>query len=167
MSFSIHKRKRVSIDCQDYDEYEEYDKHGQGITGTGIGEPILLTEQHHKDSMSVQSIIRNAQKGVLSAHIKQYDGKYMDLPGEIDFLEAQNTIARAQEMWSTVPSNIRKHFDNDPGKYVDFMVNADNYDEIKKMGLDPSYIPEELRPKKEEIQPPIKQPVKPVKEENE
>jgi phage internal scaffolding protein len=132
MSFNVHKRTRIAVDLQDRDEN---------------GEIIMLTEQHHKDELDVKSIVRGIQKGVYSKHLKEFEGKYIDLPGSVDFLEAKNTITRAKEMWATVPSNVRAHFQNDPGRYVDFMSNPDNYDEIKKLGINPDYIPKEFRPK--------------------
>ena len=35
----------------------------------------------------------------------------------------------------TIPSDIRKQFDNNPGKFYEFVNNPDNKDELKKMGF--------------------------------
>jgi len=35
----------------------------------------------------------------------------------------------------TIPSDIRKKFDNDPGKFYEFVSNPDNKEELKQMGF--------------------------------
>jgi phage internal scaffolding protein len=146
MSFTAHqsKRKRVAIDCTDYDEN---------------GEPFTLVEQHHKDALDIKQIIRNAKKGIISNHLKKYDGQFMNLPNSVDYHGAQIVIAKAKEMWATVPAKVRASFNNDPSAYVDFMQNPENYEKIKDMGMNPDYFLEEFRPKKPE--PPEKLPKSP------
>ena len=35
----------------------------------------------------------------------------------------------------SIPSDIRKQFDNNPGKFYEFVSNPDNKDELIKMGF--------------------------------
>ena len=73
-----------------------------------------LTEQHHKDSCDIHTIMRKAHKTGLVEHVNQYQGTYMDMPGSVDFHEHMNIVAKANEMFESVPSEVRKKFGNDP-----------------------------------------------------
>lgn len=54
-----------------------------------------------------------------------------------DYHEAQNFIIASQEAFLTLPSEQRARFDNDPGKFLDFIHNNDNYDEAISLGFVP------------------------------
>lgn len=60
---------------------------------------------------------------------------YGDFSGVIDYQTALNSVLQAEESFSSVPSEIRRRFDNDPQKFLDFVVNPDNMDELRKLGL--------------------------------
>ncbi|AXL14605.1 internal scaffolding protein [Microviridae sp.] len=113
-----------------------------------------LTEQCHKDEVKIQNIMRKASREGIVRHVSKYQGQYMDMVSAPDFYEAQIQLANAQSMFETVPAQIRAEFDNDPGKYIDFMQNPENRENIEKMGLDASHLPEatQLPPKQEETQ---------------
>lgn len=100
-----------------------------------------LTEQHHKKSCDMHVILRQAEKTGVMQHVNAYAGQYMDLPSGVDFHQAQNIIAEANQMFETVPAEVRKKFGNDPAEYLDFMQNADNRDKMEAMGLDTSHLP--------------------------
>jgi phage internal scaffolding protein len=133
MSFSIHKRTRVSIDCNDYEKYDEKTK-------KGIGEPIKLTEQSHKNSCDIHGIMRRYEKTGVLEHTQKYEGKYGGFPGSIDFQEHMNIIIEAEKMFMTVPAKIRAQFNNEPGEFVDYMQDDKNYDQIKEWGFDVSHM---------------------------
>lgn len=100
-----------------------------------------LTEQSHKAACDIHNIMRKAQKTGLVDHVNEYKGSYMAMPNSVDFHEHMNIIAQANEMFESVPAEIRKKFGNDPGAFVDFMQDAANYERIQEMGLDPSHLP--------------------------
>ena len=141
MSFSVRKSKRVSIDFK-------------GDKG--------LTEQHHKDSCDIHTIMRKYEKTGALEHTAKYGGSYMDFPNSMQFHECMNIVAEAASMFETVPAKIRAKFGNDPAAFLDFMQDNKNYDEIEEMGLDPSYM---QRPVEEKPTKPA-EPAKPVDESN-
>lgn len=104
-----------------------------------------LTEQSHKDETDIRRIMRKARETGIVNHTSKYQGEYMDMATSLDFQEAQNLIASTNSMWETVPSDIRAQFDNEPGKFVEFMQDNANYQAIADMGLDTSHLtPPEL-----------------------
>lgn len=100
-----------------------------------------LTEQSHKESCSMQFILKKYAKTGVIEHTNQYQGQYMDLPGEMDLHQAQNIIATANSMFETLPAVIRADFENDAGKFLAFMQEPDNKDQIEAYGLSSSHLP--------------------------
>lgn len=130
MSFSQKDRRRVQIDFSDEQS---------------------LTEQHHKESCDINSILGRAQRTGVIEHVRASQGYYGTAPTGDDFQRHQNVVAKALSMFETVPSHIRREFDNDPAKYLDFMSQNKNYDAIEALGLDPSHL-EKPAPAKETLQ---------------
>ena len=46
-----------------------------------------------------------------------------------------NQIIAAQEAFNSLPSDIRKKFDNDPAEFLEFVSDEKNNDEMIQMGL--------------------------------
>lgn len=61
-------------------------------------------------------------------------GDFFNIP---DLMTAQNKLIEAQQMFDSLPSSIRKRFDNDPIAFVDFVSNEDNVDEMRELGILP------------------------------
>lgn len=101
-----------------------------------------MTEQHHKEACDIKNIMRKVEKEGILNHVAQYKGEYLNMATATDFREAMTVLADTNSMWETVPSRIRNEFANDPARYLEFMQNPDNYQAIKDLGLDPSYLPE-------------------------
>jgi phage internal scaffolding protein len=93
------------------------------------------TEQSHKSEVDINNIMKRAGAGELIAKVNALqEWKYDDVTNN-DFQEAMNAIIKARDTFSSVPSEIRKRFDNDPAKFMDFVRNPDNKSELVEMGL--------------------------------
>ena len=112
--------KKAVIDCQ------------QAILD---GEDILV-EQSHKDEVDINKIIKRHgidlinKTAALQAPTMQFD----DVTGN-DFQEAMNIILKAEGTFNSLPSELRKQFDNSPAQYLDFVQNPANSDQLIEMGL--------------------------------
>lgn len=100
-----------------------------------------LTEQNHKESCDIHSIMRKAQRTGVIEHNNQHAGSYSEYPQGIDFHLAMNTIAEANSMFESIPSHIRKEFDNDPSKFLDFIQNENNREAIEEFGFSTDHLP--------------------------
>jgi len=58
----------------------------------------------------------------------------MDIPA-IDYHEALNIVADAESMFEELPSTIRAQFENDPHKFLEFVQDPNNLDEMRELGL--------------------------------
>jgi phage internal scaffolding protein len=93
-----------------------------------------LTEQHHKDETDINKIVRKYNKTGLIDHLNQFEAKYADMTG-FDYQNAQNLIASANSMFEGLPSEIRNKFDNDPAKFMTFVDDPANAEQMVEMGL--------------------------------
>lgn len=101
-----------------------------------------LTEQHHRETVSIHSILKRYQATGVIDHVAKHQGTYFDYSEVPDFQTAQQMVADAHSMFETVPSEIRAEFGNDPAKFIDFMQNPENRNEIEAYGLDASHLGE-------------------------
>jgi phage internal scaffolding protein len=93
-----------------------------------------LTEQGHKKECDMNYILKDYQRTGLIKHAKENKGRYDDV-SPIDFQEAMLTVANARNMFEELPSNMRKRFANDPARFLDFVQNPANADEMRELGI--------------------------------
>lgn len=60
---------------------------------------------------------------------------YGDFSDVDDYHTMMNKIISAQEAFQELPVNIKKRFDQDPGKLIDFLNNPENREEAERLGL--------------------------------
>lgn len=104
------------------------------------------TKQSFAKECDINNIMARYAKTGLISHTNRYNGDYSDLTTQMDFHEATNLIHEAQQAFSSLPSGIRTKFDNDPGKFLEFVDNPENLDEIRELGLG---VPLERSPREE------------------
>jgi len=94
----------------------------------------IRVEQSHKDEVNINNIVKRHGMDLIAKTAALQQFKYDDNPNN-DFQETMNAILKAEKSFSSVPSEIRKQFDNDPAKFMDFIHNADNQQQLIDWGL--------------------------------
>jgi hypothetical protein len=97
------------------------------------GEEVRV-EQHHKDEVNINNIVRKHGIELISKVAALQSFEFDDVTGN-DFQESMNAMLKAKDTFEQVPSKIRKQFDNNPAKFLDFVYNPDNQDKLVEMGL--------------------------------
>lgn len=75
--------------------------------------------------------------------------QYGDVSGLKSFHDAHEVVQQAYDAFDTLPSQIRKKFDNDPLSIIDFLDNPANLEESYDLGLRDRPQP------KHEVKPPV------------
>jgi len=89
------------------------------------------TKQTFADETDVNWIIaKHTRMGTLS-HLEQWGGQYGDW-SDFDFQEAQNRIANANSMFEQLPAAVRKQFQNSPEKFLAYVTDPENKDDLAK-----------------------------------
>lgn len=65
-------------------------------------------------------------------------GNFADMP---DFHTALNRVKEAENQFMQLPSQIRRHVENDPGKFLDMVHDPTRKEELVELGLLPGHEP--------------------------
>lgn len=93
------------------------------------------TEQAHENDTNINKIMAKYVKTGEFPHTARGPGQYGDFASHADFHAAQNQILDARAQFMSIPAEIRREFDNDPGAFLDFINNPDNDEQAREMGL--------------------------------
>jgi len=94
------------------------------------------THQSMKDECDINRIMLKWQKTGVIEHANTYEGSYGDFSAITgDYHEHMNIVLAANEMFETLPSTVRKKFQNDPGQFLDFVSDDSNREEMISLGL--------------------------------
>lgn len=121
MSFTLYDmdgnpiRNRVVVDCSN---------------------DVPLTEQSHLEEVNINAIVKRHGIDLINKVAAMRTSEYMfdDVTGN-DFQEAMNILVKAGDGFSQLPSAVRKQFDNDPAKFLDFVQDSNNQEQLVEMGL--------------------------------
>jgi phage internal scaffolding protein len=110
----------------------EYDKE-QSI---GIdNKEITLTKQQFKDECDINNILKLFKdKGILPDMIKE-NAQYGDFSDVPTYQEAMDIVLHAEAQFGALPSHTRDRFGNSPEKFLEFVSDPKNAEEMVAMGL--------------------------------
>lgn len=94
------------------------------------------TQQHFKEECDVNLIMKRFERTGILDHLNQYQGRYgdfLDVPQ--DYQSAVNQVIAAQDMFMTLPGAVRALFENDPGKFLEFVDDPANAGRMVELGL--------------------------------
>ena len=102
-----------------------------------VNKAASMTQAQFKDECDINKIMdRYFRTGCLSDPLNQMKpGTYGDFSEMGDYMENMNKIVQAREMFDALPSRVRERFGNNPGAMIDFVMDPNNREEAKKLGL--------------------------------
>ena len=97
------------------------------------------TKQAFKQECDINHIMKKFKKVAGSEFLNQYQGylggQFGDFSEVVDYRTALDQINRSKAVFEALPSVLRKRFDNDPAKFLDFVQDSNNSKELVEMGL--------------------------------
>lgn len=96
---------------------------------------LSRTKQSFKKECDINFILAKYRKTGLIDHLNTYQGNYSDLSNPVDYQTAMNIIINADMAFSTLPSEIRSKFNNDPHAFLTFVSDPKNEDSMIELGL--------------------------------
>lgn len=99
-----------------------------------------LTRQEFKDECDLGLIVQKfssnpeGMEALLNAR-NFVQGRFEDVSAVVDYQTALAQIKQADEAFMRLPAQVRTRFDNDPAKFLDFVDDPKNVDELRKLGL--------------------------------
>lgn len=99
---------------------------------TGLGK----VQKHFQEEANINSIIAKYKRTKIAPEQRQ-NPIYNDF-STVESLQANlNQAKHAQEEFNSLPSHIRKKFQNDPKQLLEFVIDENNRDDAIKIGLIP------------------------------
>jgi phage internal scaffolding protein len=109
------------------------------------------TKNSFVNECDINSIMAKYEKtGILPTMNMRGTPMYGDFTNLPSYQEACNIVLKAQEQFDSLPMDIRERFNNEPDKFMEFVNDSKNEEEMIKMGLAVA------KPKKEENKPETK-----------
>jgi phage internal scaffolding protein len=110
------------------------------------------TEQHHANAVNINQIVSRYQKtGVLPE--PRPGARYGDFASVEDYHSAVQACRDAEELFMSLPPELRKRFDNDPHILFEFLENEENRSEAEELGLIERKLPAGRRGPTEQQEP--------------
>lgn len=97
--------------------------------------PVGLTKQCFSEECDIGSIMARFDKTGLIEHVNKFQGDYGDFTDAQTYQDSLNQVMAAEDMFMSLPANVRAKFENDPGQFLDFVGNPDNLSEMVDLGL--------------------------------
>lgn len=124
-----------------------------------------MTQQNMRDECNINNIMERYQKTGVVEHLNTREPKYGDFTNVPDYQSALNMVIDAENLFMSIPAKIRKEFDNDPLKFVEFANNPENDQQLIEWGLKDAPKPSQETKQAEAIAKAIKNSEKPVTEQ--
>lgn len=105
-----------------------------------VNDEPSMTQQQFKEMSDINRIMKKYHKGEMVTYLNRNPGKFGDFSKMPSYPDALQTVIDAQESFMTLPSGVRKRFDNDPAKVIEFISDSKNYDEAITLGLVPKKV---------------------------
>lgn len=102
-----------------------------------------------KQSDTLDSDINVIMNRFVAAGELPHDGRtptYGDFTTAGNYHTALNLVKAAQDDFMSLPAIVRKHVDNDPGKFLDLVYDPDRRGELEELGMVPEQAPEAAPP---------------------
>jgi len=98
------------------------------------GERTGRTKQAFKDQCDINFILARFTKTRVVEWLNSAQPQYGDVTG-FDFQHAMDLVVKAKQQFMDLPAKIRTQFDNDPAKFLDFVDDPTNVEQMRAMGL--------------------------------
>lgn len=109
-------------------------ENGSRDVGLKCDEPSL-TKQSESDACDINKIMARYEKDGVLRHVSENAPFYADVSQVPDYQAALEVVQKADELFMSMPAELRAKFDNDPQVYFDFVSNPANKAELEKLGL--------------------------------
>ena len=94
-----------------------------------------LTHQEFKEESDINTIIDRFGIGENPVQPMEWVTNVDIADAPDNYMAVMNQLNEARDQFMSLPAKVRSQFDNDPGKFVDFVSDPGNGDELVRLGL--------------------------------
>lgn len=100
----------------------------------GVFEPSL-TRQEFAEECDINTIMARYEATGAISHVNRNEPVYLDTTLYPGLQGAMDAFKAAAASFNALPAKVRREFDNDPQKFVDFAADPENVDRMREWGL--------------------------------
>ncbi len=123
-----------------------------------------VTRQSMAAECDINNIMAKFQKTGALTHFSRHQARY-GFADSVTFHDAMNIVAEGDSMFADLPSSLRTRFENDPGRFLDFVQDPKNAEELVSLGLAEARALDSAPPEPTAEQPPAGEIVAPATSE--
>lgn len=96
-----------------------------------------MTRQEFADECDINQIMARYEKdGIWPPVANDYVPVYVDFAAQpTDLMSAMQQMSDAEAAFMRLPAIVRKEFDNDAVRFVEYAANGDNLEQLRRWGL--------------------------------
>lgn len=94
-----------------------------------------MTKQSFQEETNINRIMAKYQATGIVTHLNNKNPLYGDFSNVPDYQTALNLVLSANDSFMQLPSKVRARFENDPAKFLDFVGDPSNAEELYTLGL--------------------------------
>lgn len=106
-----------------------------GVRSDYYDDQPSLTRQEFKAECDINTIMDRYEKSGAFSHVNRAQPIYMDCTQFPDLRGAMDTMRVAGEAFAMLPAKVRREFDNDAQKFVDYARDPANLKQMREWGL--------------------------------
>lgn len=104
------------------------------------------TKKEFVNDVNINNIIAKFKRDGTHPAFEKPSGFYVDLIDQPSYEEAMNRVVQAKNAFEDLPADLRERFNNSPEKFLDFIHDSKNHDELVNMGI--------AKPVEQPVEPP-------------
>lgn len=93
------------------------------------------TIQSAKAECDINNILSQYRRTGIITHVAANRPTYSDLPSDLDYQQAMNTLIVAQGAFAGLPAKVRDHFNNDPARLLVALSDPEQADKLREFGI--------------------------------
>lgn len=103
-----------------------------------------MTRQEFRDECDINVLMATYERNGNISHLNKGTPQYLDVTDVPDLPKAIAMMNAAEEAFMTLPASVRREFDQDPVKFVEYAQDPENVEQMRKWGLAaPAKLPDE------------------------
>lgn len=104
------------------------------------------TKQSFADEADINTVLNKWRRSGITTDVNLGTPVYADFSSGLDYHAAVNAVMRTQQLFDTLPARVRDRVDNDPGKFIEFVEDPNNAQELVDLGLKNPVSPDPVAP---------------------
>ncbi|QCQ84583.1 internal scaffolding protein [Blackfly microvirus SF02] len=94
-----------------------------------------MTRQEFADECNINVLMAAYERTGVISHVNRAAPQYLDVSDVPDLREALAAVSLAETAFMTLSASVRREFDNDPVKFVEYAQDPANLSRMREWGL--------------------------------